>query len=88
MNRRIVLLLILVALAALAWWLSLSSGATSLAKPLSDFMIPDTSKVDRIFIAQQDGRTVDLRRRPDNTRSSGRSSASSCCWDSASSSTP
>lgn len=67
MNRRTILLLILVALAALAWWLSRSSGPTSLAKPLSDFMIPDTSKVDRIFIAQQDGRTVDLRRRPDNT---------------------
>lgn len=67
MNRRLLLLLILVALGALAWWMSSSRGPTSLAGPMSDFMIPDTSRVDRIFIADQEGRTVDLRRQPDNT---------------------
>jgi hypothetical protein len=67
MNRRVLLLLILIVLAAFAWWLSAKHGNSSLAKPLSDFMVPDTSKVDRIFIAEQDGKTVDLRRRPDGT---------------------
>ena len=67
MNRRVVLFLGLVALAAFAWWLRSNSAHSSLARPLSDFMMPDTSKVDRIFIAEQDGRTVDLRRRADGT---------------------
>lgn len=67
MNRRVLLLLVLIVLGALAWWLSSTRSGSTLAKPLSDFMIPDTSKVDRIFIAEQDGKTVDLRRRPDGS---------------------
>lgn len=64
MNRRILLLFLLIALGALAWWLSRTKGPSTLDRPLSDFMIPDTSKVDRIFIATPDGQTVDLRRGP------------------------
>ncbi len=67
MNRRILLVLIVIALGALAWWLGSTRGTTTLDAPLSDFMIPDTSKVDRIFIVEHTGRQVDLRRRPDGT---------------------
>ncbi len=67
MTRRTILLLILIALGVLAWWLSSNRGSSSLAAPMSDFMIPDTSKVDRIFIAEHDGKSVDLRRQSDGT---------------------
>lgn len=65
MNRRLILLLVLILLGAVAWWLSRGSGTTTLDEPLSDFMVPDTSKVDRIFIVETDGKSVDLRRGPD-----------------------
>jgi hypothetical protein len=64
MNRRIVLLLVLAALGGLAWWLTQRSAPTSLDHALSDFAIADTATVDRIFIADQKGRSVDLRRTP------------------------
>lgn len=67
MNRRVILLLVVIVLAAFAWWLGAKRSNSSLAAPMSDFMIPDTSKVDRIFIAEHDGRTADLRRRKDGT---------------------
>lgn len=67
MNRRILLILSLALLGSLAWWLSRNKGITTLDRQLSDFMIPDTSKVDRIFIADLKGRTIDLRRRADGT---------------------
>ena len=62
MNRRILILLVLVVLGGLAWWLAQNRGTTTLDRQLSDFMIPDTSRVDRIFIADQKGGTIDLRR--------------------------
>lgn len=65
MNKRLLLFLVLVTLGLVAWWLSRGTGTTTLDEPLSDFMVPDTSKVDRIFIAQTDGKTADLRRGPD-----------------------
>lgn len=67
MNRRLILILVLIALGALAWWLNSNRGASTLAPPMSDFMIPDTSKVDRIFIVEHDGKSVDLRREADGT---------------------
>lgn len=67
MNRRLILILVLIVLAAAAWWLNNDHGASTLAPPMSDFMIPDTSKVDRIFIAEHDGKSVDLRRQTDGT---------------------
>ncbi len=68
MNRRVLLLLILIVLAGLALWLMRTKGPSTLDRPMSDFMVPDTSKVDRIFIAVTDGRTVDLRRTPNGWR--------------------
>ncbi len=67
MNRRILLLLLVAVLGGLAWWLSNNRGTTTLDRQLSDFMIPDTSKVDRVFIADHQGRSVDMRRRADGT---------------------
>jgi hypothetical protein len=67
MNRRILLIIALALLAGLAWWLSQHRGPTTLDRHLSDFMIADTSRVDRIFIADHEGRTIDLRRRADGT---------------------
>jgi hypothetical protein len=62
MNRRILLLILLLVLGGLAWWLSSRDTASTLDHPLTDFAIKDTSRVDRIFIAEKDGRAVDLRR--------------------------
>ena len=62
MNRRIVLLIVLLVLGGLAWWLSQRGNATTLDKPLSDFSIPDTSRVTRVFITDKQGATVDLQR--------------------------
>lgn len=62
MNRRLILVLVLAALGALAWWLSSRSTPTTLDRSLSDFAIADTAAVDRFFIADQQGRSVDLRR--------------------------
>lgn len=67
MNRRLLLFLLLAALGATAWYLAGSRGSTTLDRPLSDFMVADTSQVDRIFIAEHNGKWVDLRRRPDGS---------------------
>ncbi len=64
MKRRLLLLIVLVALGGLAWWLSQRNGPTTLDRPLTDFAVKDTSSVDRIFIAEKNGRNVDLRRTP------------------------
>lgn len=61
MKKRLPLLL-LVLLAALAFWLWRSRTDGTLAGPLTDFAIQDTARIDRIFIAQKDGLTADLRR--------------------------
>lgn len=62
MNRRLLLLIVLVALGGVAWWLSRNSAPTTLDRPLSDFAVPDTASVTRIFIADQHGRKIDLKR--------------------------
>ncbi|MCB9169167.1 MAG: hypothetical protein H6594_02315 [Flavobacteriales bacterium] len=67
MKRILILLLLMVALGALAWWLSARDRGTTLSGPLTDFAIADTSSVDRIFIAEKDGHTADLRRQDDGT---------------------
>jgi hypothetical protein len=64
MNRRLLLLIVLVALGGVAWWFSRNSAPTTLDRPLSDFAIPDTGSVTRIFIADQHGRKIDLKRTP------------------------
>ncbi|HMQ76944.1 MAG TPA: hypothetical protein PKE21_12995 [Flavobacteriales bacterium] len=63
MKRTLLIVLIALALGALAWWLSVRDTGTTLSGPLTDFAVADTASVDRIFIAEPDGRTVDLRRR-------------------------
>lgn len=62
MNRRLILLSVLILLGGLAWWLSTNSAPTTLDRPLSDFAVPDTGSVTRIFIADQHGRRIDLQR--------------------------
>ena len=62
MNRRVILILVLVALGALAWWLASHPSNTTLDRPLSDFAIADTSKVTRIYIVDQQGAKIDLER--------------------------
>lgn len=62
MNRRTILLLVLIVLGAVAWWVSSRSGPTTLDRPLSDFAIADTGRVSRIFITDQKGEHIDLKR--------------------------
>lgn len=62
MNRRSLLLLLLLALGAAAFWLWKRDRGTTLAAPMADFAVRDTAAVSRIFIAEEDGRSVDLRR--------------------------
>ncbi|MBP6389932.1 MAG: hypothetical protein KA352_03475 [Flavobacteriales bacterium] len=62
MKRLLWTLLVLALLGALAWWLQVRDTGSTLSQPLTDFAIADTAAVDRIFIAEPDGRTVDLRR--------------------------
>ncbi|MBL7962419.1 MAG: hypothetical protein JNM31_01120 [Flavobacteriales bacterium] len=64
MNRRLVLLLLLLLLGAFAFWLWKRDTGSTIAGPLSDFAVADTSRVTRIFIAEPNGRSVDLRRTP------------------------
>ncbi len=65
MNRRLLLLVVLVVLGGLAWWISSRSGSTTLDHPLSDFAVEDTAGVTRIYIADQQGRHIDLKRTND-----------------------
>ena len=65
MKKRWIPLLLLVGLAVVAWWLWKGNTGNTLAGPLTDFAIPDTAKVDRIFIAEKTGGTADLRRTPE-----------------------
>jgi hypothetical protein len=62
MNRRLLLFLVLVILGGVAWWLSRNSAPTTLDRPLSDFAIQDTASVTRIFIVDQHGERIDLKR--------------------------
>src|SRR5690606_24592259 len=63
-----ILLMVLVLLGALAWILHRRSTGSTLSGPLSDFAIADTARVDRIFISDQKGVSIDLRRTPEGWR--------------------
>ena len=67
MKRPILPLLVVAALGAVAWWLQYRDTGSTLKEPLTDFAIADTAAIDRIFIAEPDGRTVDLRRGRDGS---------------------
>jgi hypothetical protein len=60
--KKLLLPLLLLVLGLTAWWLWKNNTGTTLAGPLSDFAVTDTAAVDRIFIADKQGRTADLRR--------------------------
>jgi len=60
--KKLILPLLLVVLGAIAFWLWRSDTGSTLAGPLSDFAVLDTASVDRIFIADKQGLTADLRR--------------------------
>ncbi len=62
-NRWLPILLLLV-LAVVAWWLWKNNTGSTLSGPLTDFSIADTASVNRIFIAEKNGGTADLRRTP------------------------
>lgn len=62
MNRRIVLLIVLLVLGGVAWWLSQGGPASTLDKPMSDFAVQDTGRVTRVFIVDKKGASVDLQR--------------------------
>lgn len=64
MKKRWLSLLLLVLLAATAWWLWKGNTGSTFAGALTDFAIADTASVDRIFIADKNGGTADLRRVP------------------------
>lgn len=63
-KRTLLLLAVLAALALAAWQLSRRASASTLDAALSDFAIADTARVDRIFISDRQGRSIDLRRTP------------------------
>ncbi len=60
--KKLLLPFLLIVLAAVAFWLWRSNTGSTLTGPLSDFAVPDTASVDRIFIADKQGLTADLRR--------------------------
>lgn len=60
--KKLRLPLLLLVLGTVAWWLWQNNDGSTLAGPLTDFAVPDTAAVDRIFIADKRGGTVDLRR--------------------------
>ena len=72
MKNRIVLVVVLLTLGALAVWLYRNNRPTTLDKPLTDFVVADTAAVDRIFIADKEGRSIDLRRTPQGWTVNGR----------------
>ena len=62
MKKNLLLLVLFVALAAVAFWLWRGNTGSTLTGSLSDFAIADTASIDRIFIADKKGKSVDLRR--------------------------
>ena len=62
MKRNLLLLLVVLVLGTLVWWLASERGSGTLIGPLAGFAVADTSKVTRIFIAEHNGRSVDLTR--------------------------
>lgn len=65
-NLRLLLILVLLTIAAgILWFMNGGKGRIS-SNPLTDFMIEDTAAVDKIFIADTDGRTITLERDPDS----------------------
>src|SRR5690606_9915770 len=64
MKKRLLPVLLLLLLATVAWWLWKSNTGSTVSAPLPDATVADTASVDRIFIAEKNGGTADLRRTP------------------------
>lgn len=62
MKKNLLLLLVFIALAGLAFWLWRGDRGSTITGAMSDFAVPDTAAIDRIFIADKQGKTIDLRR--------------------------
>lgn len=60
--KKILPLLLFVVLAVVAYRLWRGDRGTTLSADMADFVVADTAKVDRIFIALTDGTSADLRR--------------------------
>ncbi|MFT3885427.1 MAG: hypothetical protein QM724_08365 [Flavobacteriales bacterium] len=64
MKKRWPLFLLFIALAGAAFWLWRGDRGNTLAVSDTSFAVPDTAKIDRIFIADRSGSVADLRRTP------------------------
>lgn len=65
MKKNIILLTVLVALAAVAYFIySKNSSSTLSGQPLADFAIEDTASINKIFIADHQGKSVLLEKVP------------------------
>lgn len=62
MMKRALLPVLLLVLCVVAWFLWKNNTGDTLAGPLTDFTVPDTAAVDRIYIADKTGAVADLRR--------------------------
>lgn len=62
MKRNRTLLLIFIVLAALSVWLWFSRSSSSLKGELRDFAVEDTASIDKMFLADKDGRTATITR--------------------------
>lgn len=60
--KKLLLPLLLVVLGAIAFWLWRSDTGSTLTGPISDFAVLDTASINRVFIADKQGLTADLRR--------------------------
>jgi len=62
MKKNKLVIIVFLVLAAISFWLYYSSSNNSIKGELRDFAVADTSSIDKIFMADKDGRAVTLKR--------------------------
>ena len=67
MKKNRLTIIVFIALAAVASWLWLNRSSSTIKGVLRDFAFADTAAVDKIFLADKDGRQVTLVRKDDNS---------------------
>ena len=67
MKRLITGAVILVILGLVAFYMSTNQNGSTIRSELSNFAVEDTAAVMRIVMKDQSGRTVDLKRQPDQS---------------------
>lgn len=67
MNRKTILLLILVLLLGIAYWFISKKNWSTTLKQVDEFAIKDTGAVTKIFMASKNGYKILLERQPDNS---------------------